>query len=106
MCAAEPFQRFPCGRESIRLYNNSVCFRIIYVASILPGIAQMPKVQAAVKGRFPEGTSFGAGLLPDEAVAIGATTQAFLLQVPAESFRCGLALFVFTATTITTMCYR
>lgn len=41
----------------------------------------MPRVQASVKGRFPEGTSFGAGLFPDEAVAIGATTQAFLVQV-------------------------
>lgn len=41
----------------------------------------MPKVQTTVKSFFPEETLFGAGLFPDEAVAIGATTQAFLLQV-------------------------
>lgn len=41
----------------------------------------MPKVQSSVKNFFPEGTSLGAGLFPDEVVAIGATTQAFLLQV-------------------------
>lgn len=41
----------------------------------------MPKVNASVKAKFPEGTPFGMGLFPDEAVAIGATTQAFLLQV-------------------------
>ena len=41
----------------------------------------MPKVCSAVKANFPEGTPFGAGLVPDEAVAIGATIQAFLLQV-------------------------
>lgn len=41
----------------------------------------MPKVVSSVKSNFSEGTQFGKGLLPDEAVAIGATTQAFLLQV-------------------------
>ncbi|CAM9895072.1 unnamed protein product [Ectocarpus sp. 12 AP-2014] len=44
------------------------------------GITQMPKVSSSVKATFPAGTHFGAGLFPDEAVAIGATTQAFLLQ--------------------------
>lgn len=47
----------------------------------LAGIAQMPKVNSSVKAFFPQGTAFGMGLFPDEAVAIGATTQAFLLQV-------------------------
>lgn len=41
----------------------------------------MPKVNSSVKINFPAGTPFGMGLFPDEAVAIGATTQAFLLQV-------------------------
>lgn len=41
----------------------------------------MPKVNSSVKANFPAGTPFGMGLFPDEAVAIGATTQAFLLQV-------------------------
>lgn len=41
----------------------------------------MPKVISSVKASFPAGTAFGAGLFSDEAVAIGATTQAFLLQV-------------------------
>lgn len=41
----------------------------------------MPKVNSSVKAAFLAGTHFGAGLFPDEAVAIGATTQAFLLQV-------------------------
>lgn len=41
----------------------------------------MPKVNSSVKAKFPAGTPFGMGLFPDEAVAIGATTQAFLLQV-------------------------
>lgn len=43
----------------------------------------MPKVASAVKSNFPAGTPFGAGLVPDEAVAVGATIQAFLLQVRA-----------------------
>ena len=48
----------------------------------------MPKVNSSVKAFFPEGTAFGMGLFPDEAVAIGATTQAFLLQVcPVASYR-------------------
>lgn len=51
------------------------------------GIAQMPKVNSSVKAIFPAGTPFGLGLFPDEAVAIGATTQAFLLQVRHSSVR-------------------
>ncbi|KAG5192006.1 heat shock protein 70 [Tribonema minus] len=44
------------------------------------GIAHMPRIQALVRGLFPEKTVFGAGLFPDEAVAIGATIQASLLD--------------------------
>lgn len=48
----------------------------------------MPKVNSSVKATFPAGTHFGAGLFPDEAVAIGATTQAFLLQVGFDAALC------------------
>lgn len=47
----------------------------------------MPRVASAVKANFPAGTPFGAGLVPDEVVAVGATIQAFLLQVRAFNVR-------------------
>eukprot|EP00903_Cladosiphon_okamuranus_P007265 g7044.t1 len=55
------------------------------------GIAQMPKVNSSVKASFPAGTPFGVGIFPDEAVAIGATTQAFLLQEHASFVAPGAA---------------
>lgn len=63
----------------IRLFFSCGAFCLV------PGIAQMPKVNSSVKAKFPAGTLFGMGLFPDEAVAIGATTQAFLLQVCVSS---------------------
>lgn len=51
----------------------------------------MPKVNSSVKASFPAGTPFGLGLFPDEAVAIGATTQAFLLQEHASFVAPGAA---------------
>lgn len=51
----------------------------------------MPKVNSSVKASFPAETPFGLGLFPDEAVAIGATTQAFLLQEHASFVAPGAA---------------
>lgn len=53
----------------------------------------MPKVNSSVKASFPAGTPFGLGLFPDEAVAIGATTQAFLLQVERYIMRGVVSVF-------------
>eukprot|EP00612_Vaucheria_litorea_P005144 CAMPEP_0171461330 /NCGR_PEP_ID=MMETSP0945-20130129/5822_1 /TAXON_ID=109269 /ORGANISM="Vaucheria litorea, Strain CCMP2940" /LENGTH=537 /DNA_ID=CAMNT_0011987657 /DNA_START=36 /DNA_END=1646 /DNA_ORIENTATION=+ len=51
------------------------------------GIAHMPKIQAIMKQTFPSKCLFGTGLFPDEAVAIGATIQASLLESSPHPFQ-------------------
>lgn len=62
------------------LERCSVTASAVDLVLLAGGIAHMPKIQSIVRSLFPEGTVFGTGLFPDEAIAIGATIQASLLE--------------------------